>query len=65
MALQNYVQDIESAELTLMGPLCTATGDATLMRANVDENPWGTGYKVLMRKLNCFRKPAKTSAAKS
>ena len=31
--------------------------------ADVDENPWGIGYKVVMRKLNSFRPPAITCAA--
>lgn len=34
------------------------------MCADLDENPWGTGYKVVMRKLNCFRPPATESAEK-
>ena len=34
------------------------------MCADVDENPCRTGYKMVMRKLNCFRPPATTYAAK-
>ena len=30
----------------------------------MDENPWGTRYKVVMRKLNYFRPPATESAEK-
>ena len=34
------------------------------MSTDVDENPWRTGYKVVMRKPNCFRSPATICTAK-
>ena len=34
------------------------------MYADGVEDQWGTGYKVAMRKLNCFRTPATTCAAR-
>ena len=63
MTLLNCIKDI--CRINLNGVIVNSKRKCYRQKcADVDENPWGSGYKMVMRKLNCFRPPATTYAAK-